>query len=276
MKRFDRPYLEALSGGSSVTDDDTSDGFRVSLSGATIDELVQLECSRHDRGSLRIRSGSAIGWMCFSDGQIVHAEAGELVGEPAFFEIVRWKSGEVDHVDRTWTGLASIDASWQSLLLRAAQFEDERSHAPSASLPAGILTSTPAESGLHATQTIRPVPPPVPSERMTPAPSIPAIPPPPPPLSPPTDAANAVRLDAHGETQATLGDGADLAPLAAYVRQVAAHIGERLGFEAFAGLDAQSGGKRIAIRATSDGLVAAEAAEERAARAALASLGGAR
>ncbi len=100
-------------------------GFSVRLEGASLFDLVQLECLSAERSILRVLAGSASGLLFFRGGNLVHAVTGQLVGEPAVRAMLAWPAGQVRPCERLWPAVESITASWQSVLLRAAQAADE-------------------------------------------------------------------------------------------------------------------------------------------------------
>jgi hypothetical protein len=104
-------------------------GFQARLDGASLADLVQMECLAGSRRIVRIASGNNVGYLFFRGGAVVHAISRSSVGEAAAFEVLLWNDGSFEPVDREWPIKESISCTWQSLLLRAAQIRDER-HAP--------------------------------------------------------------------------------------------------------------------------------------------------
>jgi hypothetical protein len=102
-----------------------SKGFSVRLEGTSLFDLVQLECLSAERKVFRVLAGSASGLLFFRGGNLVHAVAGSLVGEPALRAMLAWEGGHAGPCEREWPTVESITASWQSVLLRAAQAQDE-------------------------------------------------------------------------------------------------------------------------------------------------------
>jgi Domain of unknown function (DUF4388) len=100
-------------------------GFRATLENVGLWDLVQLSCGGRARGAACIRSGLRIGHLYFADGQIVHATIGDLDGERAALDILSWQDGTWHSCDMPWPARPSITTTWQGLLLRAAQEEDE-------------------------------------------------------------------------------------------------------------------------------------------------------
>ncbi len=109
---------------------DTNPGFQARINGASLANLVQMECLAGSRRVVRVASGSHVGYLFFRGGAVVHAIARSGIGETAAFEILLWNEGSFEPVEREWPVKESLTCSWQSLLLRAAQMRDER-HAQS-------------------------------------------------------------------------------------------------------------------------------------------------
>ncbi|MFQ5637114.1 MAG: response regulator [bacterium] len=68
-------------------------GFKGVIDNAGIRELVQYNCARKRDSSLSIQQNEKQGTIYFKNGEIIHAECGELQGERAFFNILNWGSG---------------------------------------------------------------------------------------------------------------------------------------------------------------------------------------
>lgn len=104
----------------------TPSGFQGRIQGASLGDLVQMECLAGSRGVVRVTSASHVGYLFFRGGAVVHALARSLVGEAAALEMLGWNEGTFQTVDREWPAKESISCTWQNLLLRAAQLHDER------------------------------------------------------------------------------------------------------------------------------------------------------
>ncbi|MDP9036964.1 MAG: DUF4388 domain-containing protein [Myxococcota bacterium] len=101
-------------------------GFQARINGATLADLVQMECLAGARRIVRVASDGHVGYLFFRGGSVVHAIARSAIGEAAALEILLWNEGSFEPVDRDWPIKESVTCSWQSLLLRAAQMRDER------------------------------------------------------------------------------------------------------------------------------------------------------
>lgn len=101
-------------------------GFRANLRGASLMELVQMECLAMGRSAVKISGPGGVGYLYFSGGQIVHAICGDLRGEEAALEILGWSSGSFEKLTVfDWPQSETIFCVWQSLVMRAAQKRDE-------------------------------------------------------------------------------------------------------------------------------------------------------
>jgi hypothetical protein len=101
-------------------------GFQAQIKGATIGDLVQMECLAGSRRVVRVTSGSNIGFLYFRGGAIVHAVARTLSGEAAALDMLSWNEGSFEPAEREWPAKDTIACNWQTLLIRAAQLRDER------------------------------------------------------------------------------------------------------------------------------------------------------
>ncbi|RYD66420.1 MAG: DUF4388 domain-containing protein, partial [Verrucomicrobiaceae bacterium] len=103
-----------------------SNGFAGQMSGATLPDLIQMQCLSMITRAVRVDANSVTGRIYFAGGQIVHATVGMLTGEAALFEMFSWKNGTFTCEDGVRAPDESIERHWQSILLEAAQREDEQ------------------------------------------------------------------------------------------------------------------------------------------------------
>lgn len=172
-----------------------SSGFRGYLKDANLHDLLQVESLGRASGVFSVRSRGRVGHLHLSDGALVHAECGDLSGEPAALEILAWKEGEFRNVRSGCTEHRTIETSIQALLLRLAKSSDEA-----------------ARSGLP--------PPLVP---------LPASSPPPMPEPPSNDSETEVELSATGEVTSGQGPGVEvLSGRVAYAARLVELIGRAL------------------------------------------------
>lgn len=105
---------------------DSRPGFQAQIKGASLGDLVQMECLAGSHRVVRITSNGNVGYLYFRGGSVVHAVSRSLVGDPAALEILLWSEGAFEPAEREWPAAETVSSSWQSLLLRAAQARDER------------------------------------------------------------------------------------------------------------------------------------------------------
>ncbi len=75
--------------------------------------------------AVRVDRADRSGRIFFAGGQVVHAEAGDLRGEPALFELIGWPDGQFTIEEWVRPYEETITRSWQSLLITAAHIHDE-------------------------------------------------------------------------------------------------------------------------------------------------------
>ncbi|MGC4000698.1 MAG: DUF4388 domain-containing protein [Anaeromyxobacter sp.] len=197
----------------------SSPGFRATLSGMGVADLVQMNCLSGQTCSVKVTSETRVGWLHFAQGNIVHASTGAWVGDKAVLEILSWQEGSFEPVGGISPERRTVETGWQNLLLLAAQQRDEgsratvlpleRAHAPvSARVPRGL--SGGSSSGVR----------------------LPEVPQTPPPESTPRDLDVAfARIDDSGNILFQRGDVEDLIAQGAYAAELAQMIAEQLGLE---------------------------------------------
>ena len=63
-------------------------GFRAQISGASLWDLVQMECLSRSRQVFRVNGEGGVGYLYFAEGRVVHAATLKLIGEVAALEIL--------------------------------------------------------------------------------------------------------------------------------------------------------------------------------------------
>lgn len=254
-------------------------GFRANLTGASLADLVQMECLAGTTQVVRVISGDEVGYLYFQSGSIVHAMSSNAVGEAAAMEILGWDRGSFEPCNAGWPTAATINKPWQALLMSAAAAQDEarrkvvdfpreRSQAaPTQKPPSGPAGNPPATIP-PSRQTVRPPNPATKTLQSAPAPSLASAraaltsrassssgapnvsvaggaTPSTAPSSSSRGIERAVRLEASdGRVISTRGDAEELAAMTAYTMRVAALIGERLGMEDLRAVEGVTGAMR--------------------------------
>lgn len=90
-----------------------------------LNDLIQMVCLSRSDLSIYVKSTFGNGSILVREGEIQHAQADSLQGEPAFFEIMRWRDGQFEMNHPPETSIRSINKPWEHLLLEAMRRRDE-------------------------------------------------------------------------------------------------------------------------------------------------------
>lgn len=112
-------------GASDGANDAPPSGFAGRLDGATVADLVQLECAAGRTRAIKVQSRGRTGYLCFEAGALVHAIAPGAVGDAAVMQILGWQDGAFEPAKVRWPATPSVRSSWQHLVLSAAHAADE-------------------------------------------------------------------------------------------------------------------------------------------------------
>lgn len=110
-----------------------SSGFQGAVTGLTLPDLIQLKGLTRFSGCLVVHFGNLSGRIFFRDGEVIHAEQGELLGEQAFYRVATWPSGNFRTEPNVTTTCHTIHQSINYLLLEAHRIMDEEESAPPSS-----------------------------------------------------------------------------------------------------------------------------------------------
>ncbi len=100
-------------------------GFQAFLQHANLHNVLQIESLSRTTGVFLVVSQGRRGYLHLSNGELIHAETGGLVGEAAASDILAWGDGEFKSCALPLATSPTIYASLQSLLLRMAKASDE-------------------------------------------------------------------------------------------------------------------------------------------------------
>lgn len=235
-----------------------SNGFRASLTGACLPDLVQMACLSRTEGAFRVISQGRIGYLFFRNGQVVHAMLDDLAGLPAALELLSWDAGTFEPSNMSWPDLATIDVGWQNLILLSARQRDEsgRHRVPP---PKPSVAPRPVRPAPTVIAAIKSVPPAVPEklddQELISAPQSPSI--------PVAMIEASVRLDARGSMISGRGAAEELAEVAGYAARLSQLIGEAFGMDGFSALEsAHERHRRLVYVDASGGLIALTAAPQ--------------
>lgn len=104
-----------------------SRGFLGTISGIGLTDLVQLICMDGTNRVVEVQPENLTGKIFIRGGQVCHAEAGDLRGEEAFFELLKASRGRFDTHAAVEEGMTTIEKPWEYLLIEAMRFQDEQS-----------------------------------------------------------------------------------------------------------------------------------------------------
>ncbi len=104
-----------------------SRGFSGTINDIGLTELVQLACLDSVDRTVEVNSETLTGTIHIRDGQVGHAQTGDLVGQEAFFKMLTAPSGSFVTLPGSMEGDATITVPWEHLLIEAMRFLDEKS-----------------------------------------------------------------------------------------------------------------------------------------------------
>lgn len=216
-----------------ANDSETPSGFMARVDGASLPDLIQMNCLGGTRAVFRVSSSDGDeGYLYFDRGRVIHAEFNGASGEQAIHGMFALETGYFEPSQRAWPVAASIRSSWQSLVMRAIQERDE------------------TRSGVS---------------RLPPPTRLPPMPPAPPTARslgaetnsvPPGAASNgqvAVRITKTGEVLSSRGEARALTEAAAFVFGVSQLVGDTLGLGELRSIEVEHPPKSTLIYQDQDG-----------------------
>ena len=111
-------------------------GFRGVLRQVGLQDVLQMECLARHSVVLHIRGDAVEGNVFVKEGQIIHANCGDLKGEEAFNQLLSQNGGEFDLKPFVAPPQQTITGSWEFLLMEAARRRDEGSDTATPTTPA--------------------------------------------------------------------------------------------------------------------------------------------
>jgi CheY-like chemotaxis protein len=101
------------------------EGFRGVLRRVGLQDVLQMECLARGSSVLEIFTNQTRGSVFVQEGQIIHAQVGELTGEEAFNQLMGLAGGNFNLKPFSEPSARSISGSWEFLLMEAARKRDE-------------------------------------------------------------------------------------------------------------------------------------------------------
>lgn len=109
----------------------STQGFQGAIENMPLVDLLQVWSVNAFSGLVTVTSSGRTGLVYFVDGEVVHAEADDLVGEPAVRRIIGWVGGSFELHPNTTTLHRTIDKRLGHLLLDAhREIDEERRDTP--------------------------------------------------------------------------------------------------------------------------------------------------
>jgi hypothetical protein len=126
------------------------EGFRGVLRKAGLTEIIQMECLGAGSSILEVKASRGQGRIHICEGVILHAEAGDLIGEPAFNFILALRGGEFFVRPFAPPAARTIEGSWEFLLMEAVRQKDEALEGAEAGTARVVTGGQPADAGAEA------------------------------------------------------------------------------------------------------------------------------
>jgi hypothetical protein len=246
----------------------STSGFHAQLEGASLWDLVQMECLARSHLAVEVKGEGGAGYLFFDGGRVVHASTLRNRGLPAALEILGWTQGSFQPSHRSWPAASSIEMSHEALLLHAAKLRDEQGASNLVAFPS---RGADADAALDDVELLE-----VDQEEVTGVAAAPATgqeegnmsvrnpnadDTPASPLGQRVESAAdfpiMVRLSSHGAVVRNKGGSEELAEATAYAHRLVQLTGELLGLEEFVALECGFSGDRMIVFTENDGDVVA-------------------
>lgn len=117
------------------------EGFSGMLRQVSLPDVIQMECIGRNASILEVRNQHAQGEIYIENGAVVHAVAGNLTGDKAFYRLLSLTGGEFRLQPFRQPPERTIHSQWEFLLIEAARIHDEEATALISRL--SLATQTP-------------------------------------------------------------------------------------------------------------------------------------
>ena len=87
--------------------------------------IIQINCEERNQAQLTLNHLGKGGTIFFNNGEMVHAETGDLVGDEAIYSLLGWEEGTFKLKMGVEPELITIDKNWSGLLLEGMRRIDE-------------------------------------------------------------------------------------------------------------------------------------------------------
>jgi CheY-like chemotaxis protein len=100
-------------------------GFRGIMQRVGLEDVLQMECLARKSSILVLSTGNRRGQIYICDGEIIHAQSGQLQGEMALYGLLALPGGEFTFQPFAEPPRRTISGQYQFLLMEAARLRDE-------------------------------------------------------------------------------------------------------------------------------------------------------
>jgi predicted regulator of Ras-like GTPase activity (Roadblock/LC7/MglB family) len=104
---------------------DNVSGFQGAVAGLSLTDVIQLKGHNKYTGCITVIYDSNEGVIYFADGEIIHAVQGNLTGEDAIYEIIKWPGGNFNIHPEMTSNVCTIHYRTDFLLMEAVRRLDE-------------------------------------------------------------------------------------------------------------------------------------------------------
>jgi CheY-like chemotaxis protein len=101
------------------------EGFQGVLRKVGLQDVIQMECLARNASILEVYNQNVLGRIYIEDGQLVHAVAGEIKGEPALYRLLSLPGGSFELAQFEPPPEKTLAGQWEMLLMEAARVKDE-------------------------------------------------------------------------------------------------------------------------------------------------------
>jgi len=130
------------------------EGFQGVLRRVGLQDVIQMECLGRNSSILEIHNQQLRGQVYIEDGRIIHAQAGDLTGETAFYKLLALLSGEFQLQPFALPPQRTIEEQWEFLLMEAARVRDETAVQTAATAPVAKSTALASDLAARVQETL--------------------------------------------------------------------------------------------------------------------------
>jgi CheY-like chemotaxis protein len=104
---------------------ESTSGFLGNFGRLKMIDIIQINCLIKQTGLLKVSCAHRLGKVYFKDGEIVHAECSNAIGEDAIYSIMGWGGGRFDVKEQVYPQKPTIFKSWEYLLIEFCRRTDK-------------------------------------------------------------------------------------------------------------------------------------------------------